>query len=852
MSFPYIQRFLKVIGTTALCAVPVAAQNSAIQLFGPVNVRLSRAGAGNGANQVIFNSTTLSLSCTESPITAVLSSSPNPSTAGSAGDVLVDNNIDISNLTTGTLPVNVCGGSTSSSAEVPTQNCFNSTYQNAASAGTLTGVDPDTLASTGGVQPIDISSFLTNGMQQIKIDLADQGGYVASSSLYLNTNCTFGGVNGPANISGNTIPPNNPAPAQLNQSFNFDSVPNQAIGFQYNLGGAQTAGTLKIDSSGVSPQVTDLGLDPFVAFPLLVSGTSFATSSCLVHSGELVNGAPACKLFTLQCTTGTGSNASGAQCPVSSLSNEVLQDVFDGPAFTLPDISTPGGPTFHQGLGFLMAAEGWQGGPCSFDPASGLQNELCPQNLLTTFTGPGVFTSSGQTTHPNSTFISIAQVPEDLTSVTLTNSTGNPATLGPGNWTNNPEPYVQLSSQPPNLARAAIPGATSFVAAPITSITYGISPGPTAPAPGTTGSSDTILGNSQACPVPTVPPVPFDPPASTFTPPLQPLGNLQDGSYLLHYYATDCAGTEELKFLQDNTGSWSTNFYTYSINIDTVPPTVSSGPTLSAAGPYYAGQVVTATYACADDRSGVVRCGSQTFAPGTLQTGTLTTAVPTSSGGSQTFTVLAVDAAGNQTSKSVTYDVNLDSQISFNLIPSTTIYPLGTGVLIHLANTHGHVPAGTVKIMEANTTLATLTLSNGGAISLAGAGLSAGKHHLYAAYSGDSFNPAGLSAPATVSVLPTPVGLSLSCSNPKIAVGTNFACAVSANSLAEPTQGSITYSLDGGAPVVLPLTSGRANISIPSPKVGSHSLVVSYPAQTNYGAANPITEKFSVIAPPAS
>ena len=828
MNFRFINHLFKVIGTTALCAVPMVAQNSAIQLFGPVNVRLSQSGAGSGSNQVIFNSSTLSLTC-PSPITAVLSSS-----ADGSGNVLVDNNI---NVTKGILPVNVCQGS-----------CFTSSYQNAASAGTLTGVDPDTITSTGGVSPIDISSYLVFGTQQITINLADQGGYEASSSLYLVTNCTSGGVNGPANISGNTIPPNNPAPAQLNQSFNFDSVPSQAVGFQYNLGGAQNAGTLTIDPSGASPQVTDAGLDPLVAFPLLVSGTSFATSSCLVHSGELVNGAPGCKLFTLQCTTGSGSNASGAQCPVSSVANEVLQDVFDGPPFTLPDIPTPSG-TFHQGLGFLMAAEGWPGGPCTFDPASGLQNELCPQNLLTTFAGPGIFTSSGQTTHPNSTFISIAQVPEDLTSVTVTDNAGHPVTIGPGSWTNNPSPYVQLSSRPPNLAGTTVPGATAFVAAPIASITYGISAGPNAPAPGTTTASDILLANStQACPAPTAP---TDPLATTFTPPLQPLGNLSDGSYLLHYFATDCAGTEELKFLQDNTGSWSTNFYTYPINVDTVAPTVSSGPTLSAAGPYYAGQVVTATYACTDDRSGVVRCGGQTFAPGTLQTGSITTTLPTSAAGSQTFTVLAVDAAGNQTSQSVSYQVDLDTQISFSLVPNTTIYPLGTGVLIHLANTAGHVPSGTVKIMEAGTTLATFKLSNGGVISLVGAGLSAGTHHLYASYSGDKYNPAGFSAPATVNVEPTPVVLVLACSNGKIVAGSSFACTVEADSLAEPTQGSINYSLDGGASVVLPLSSGRAKISIPSPTVGSHSLVVNYPAQTNYGAANRVTEKFSVTAPPA-
>ena len=838
-----LARIAQAFGSFALCAVPVFAQNS-VQLFGPVNVRLSQSNAGTGLNQVIFNSTTLNLTCPPSPV-AVLSSAANATPATSV-NLLVDNNIFVSNLTTATLPVNVCQGGV---ADGSTQDCFGGNYQGQASAGQLNGVDPDTFVTTGGVPAIDISSFLTSGTQQIRIDLADQGGYVASSSLYLNTSCTSGGVNGPATLSGNTIPPSNPAPAQLNQSFNFNSTPNQAVGFQYDLGGAQTAGTLTINQSGVNPLVTDSGLEPLVAYPLLVTGTSFATSSCLVHSGELLNGVPACKLYTLQCTTGTGSNASGAQCPVSTMANEVLKDVFDGPPFTLPDIPTPNGPTFHQGLGFLMAAEGWLGGPCIFDPASGLQGELCPQNLLTTFTGPGLFSSAGQTTHPNSTFISIARVPEDLTSVTLTDSTGHPVSLGPGNWTNNPSPYAVLSSQPPNLIGTAVPGAATFVAAPIASITYGVSAGPNAPAPGTTTASDTVVANTvQACPAPTAP---TDPLATPFATGPQPLGTAGDGSYLLHYYATDCAGTEELKFLEDNTGSWSTNFYTYAINIDTVAPQVASGPTLSAPGPYYPGQAVTVSYACTDDRSGVVSCGNQTFAPGTTQTPTITTSLPTSSGGSQTFTVVAVDAAGNRTSKSVNYLVNLDSQLSFTLIPPTTIYPIGTGTVVRLANTHGHVPSGSVAILEGSKTLTTLKLSNGGALALVGSGLSAGTHTLYASYLGDSYNPAGFSTPVTLKILPTPVLLAVSCSNSKVAAGGTFACAVNADSLAPPTQGSITYSLDGGTPFTRPLASGRATVSLPNVGAGSHSLTIGFPTQGNYGAAGAATEKFTVSAAPA-
>ncbi len=135
-------------------------------------------------------------------------------------------------------------------------------------------------------------------------------------------------------------------------------------------------------------------------------------------------------------------------------------------------------------------------------------------------------------------------------------------------------------------------------------------------------------------------------------------------------------------------------------------------------------------------------------------------------------------------------------------------------------------------------------------LSLVGVGLSAGTHQLYVSYGGDSFNPAGLSAPATLNVLPTPVGLTLSCSKAQIVAGSVFACAVKADSLIGPAQGSITYALDGGSPVALPLGAGRATVTFPNPAVGSHSLVVRYPAQTNYGTANPVTERFTVTGLP--
>ncbi len=650
--------------TFLIAAVPaLRSQTNSIQLFSPVNVRASANGTGFGASKVAFNSATLSLNCSASPIQATLSS-----TSDSTGNVLVDNYINLTVTPasgTPSAPVNVChGGIVETTPDGVTQDCFNSTYRAAASSGSLTGQPPN--PATGGVPAVDISGkLLAATAQTLKLDFVDTGVYLTNSAVYLNTNCTQLGVTGPAKVTGNPMSATNPTGAQLAQDFTFDSSPDQRINFGYDLTAAQTAGHLTI-ANGAIPNTADLPIDPATFRSIYLPGTSFATSTCLVHTGELLaDGTSACKLYTLSCQVGTGASSTGAQCPISQLRNEVFQDEFDGPAFTLPDIAIPNGPTFHQGVGFLMAKEGWLGGLCTFDPAANLGNLLCPQNLLTNFSGPGFYVGTGLGTHPNSTFISVAPVPEDLTTVTV-------AGQHPGGWINSQSAAVTFSSQPPILAslQPALPGQSACVPASIASITYGTAATSSLPQPepGTPISTDTTLAN----PTPCGPGVP----ALTFTPPPQNVVFPADGNYLLHYFSQDCAGTQELKFLQDANLSWSTSFYTIPVNVDTVAPTVASGPTLSpapssngsVANSYTLNQHVTATYSCTDDRSGIATCGTSTFPTGTLNTGTLTSTIDTSSTGPKTFTVNAIDAAGNQSSASVTYQVVASSPSNLALI----------------------------------------------------------------------------------------------------------------------------------------------------------------------------------------
>jgi uncharacterized repeat protein (TIGR01451 family) len=625
---------LQSLAAVCIATTAYTASAQSIQLFSPVNVRVSTQGTSYSSPNT-FNTTLLNLSCPSSPQAAISSS------ADGTGNVLVDNYIS---LQVGEAdPVNICNG-----------NCFNSWYQTQASAGNLTNQDPDNFVSNGGVPPIDISSYFSPGAVQAQIGLVDQGSFLTSSTLYLVTNCSSAGIAGPGLVTGNPISAGNPTSGQLAQNYSFNSTTNQQVQFTYDLTAAQNAGTLSITDMS-TPSTADTPLNP-ATFPGYVNGTSFATANCLTHTGELYNGSPACKLYTLTCQIGSNAAQAGALCPASTQRNEVFQEQFDGPAFSLPDIAGTNGLTYHQGVGFLEAAEGWGGvggGSCTFDKNSGIAQQLCPQNTLVNFSGPGLYKSGGSGQNPNSTFITVAPVPEPLTSVSVTG-------LQTANWINTHSPTVNFTSTPP-----AISSNNNFVAAPIETLTYGISLASSVPQPPAPVPNDTTLTNNGACPAPQ-----GSAPANPFTPPAQTVSVSADGNYVLHYYAKDCAGTQELQFLQAG-GSWSTAFYTYPINVDTVNPVVATGPTLSpppstnngVANSYLVGRAVTATYSCTDTaspivNSGVVKCGTATFPVGTLNTGNVSSPVNTSTAGSQTFTVNAVDAAGNTaTPASVTYQV---------------------------------------------------------------------------------------------------------------------------------------------------------------------------------------------------
>jgi hypothetical protein len=112
-----------------------------------------------------------------------------------------------------------------------------------------------------------------------------------------------------------------------------------------------------------------------------------------------------------------------------------------------------------------------------------------------------------------------------------------------------------------------------------------------------------------------------------------------------------------------NAAGLATSASPLTLKLDKTAPTISiSAPTSGAS--YDLGQPVAAAYACADARSGLASC-----------TGPVANSanIDTASAGGKTFTVTAVDAAGNSTTQSVGYDVVACHYLKFTASPSTVL-----------------------------------------------------------------------------------------------------------------------------------------------------------------------------------
>ena len=376
-------------------------------------------------------------------------------------------------------------------------------------------------------------------------------------------------------------------------------------------------------AAGTQMQVTNQAIVPASWQPTWVPGTPFATSSCWPHTGETNN----CKLYIDLCTNNSNTPGSatpaGVNCPTSNPPSIVVTDNFNGPKID-PNSLPP-----NTGFGLLEAPDNWQGGPCVFPAPNTAQP--CPTNVLTSLTGDP--SPAGTVPHFNSTFIAVYGVPQPGTSIAL-----NPAANGNG-WINNNSmgnPSVSATFTTSTQAPPS-PNPNSYVQPNVAQLSYSFS---------NTAPPSVLIPN-------TVLPAPVPPSAVTsYTFPVQTLGSLPDGRYLLNYQGQDDHGTRELVFTLAN-NNYSTTGKTLAVNIDTTKPTES----VSLTSNVFLNSPNSANYTCSDTLSGVATCGAQSYSPAVSTTPNVNVPLSTSGVGSHAFSVTAVDAAGNTSTTSLSYNV---------------------------------------------------------------------------------------------------------------------------------------------------------------------------------------------------
>ena len=264
-------------------------------------------------------------------------------------------------------------------------------------------------------------------------------------------------------------------------------------------------------------------------------------------------------------------------------------------------------------------------------------------------------------------------------------------------------------------------------------------------------------------------------------------------------------------------------------NFDLQPPTIT-GPTFSYPGPYFVGgPPVTVTFTCSDGAgSGVASCtGSGPASSG----GTLNTSTP----GTYTFTVTAIDNVGNQSTSSAMYTVeNTNSAVTLTSTPNPSVSGKPVTFTATVSSSSGK-PTGLVVFLIPNGTapLGSAFLKSGVAVFKTSA-LPAGSDPIVAVYGGDATH-GGSSSPVLNQVVQAPTTTSLTSSpNPSTFGQTVLFTATVTSSIGPPPNGEVTF-LEGTTVLGTGTVSeGTATFSTSTLSVGKKSIKAEYGGDTYF------------------
>ncbi len=414
---------------------------------------------------------------------------------------------------------------------------------------------------------------------QTTLNLATQLNLTANGSAYIGFTAATGGSvenNDVLSWSFSSLPL---APITINQPLqptttNFNYTPTLSSIADYSQSGLNLSAFTGVVMQGTVQSITD------TQFATLVSNTPFQGTTC--QRQDTGGGNYACVLTTDLCTTSANSTASGANCPNTGTNALInVSNTYNLDPSQKPIIA----PGYIMGSDNVLTCEN--------------QDNVC-KGLVNVFAGISgdLATTNGKTNNFNSTLFPILGVVQPSTAATTT-----PA-LNQG-WTNQSVTLNFNSTDvvPSNNTNPPSPLPT------VTSINYSAT-GANLPSP----VSGTIPGQTGSIVIP----------------------NTAQGATVLTFYGTDSAGT--IESITTNTGGQvSSASPTFTIQVDTIPPTVSCTP------PALAWQAADVVVPCtASDNAG----GSGVVGPASFN---VTTNVPigTETNTATTSAVTVQDIAGN-------------------------------------------------------------------------------------------------------------------------------------------------------------------------------------------------------------
>jgi pectin methylesterase-like acyl-CoA thioesterase len=151
----------------------------------------------------------------------------------------------------------------------------------------------------------------------------------------------------------------------------------------------------------------------------------------------------------------------------------------------------------------------------------------------------------------------------------------------------------------------------------------------------------------------------------------------------------------------------------------------------------------------------------------------------------------------------------------------------------------GAIPTGTYTLSDGAKTLGTGTLDASGNAYLTTNQLTSGAHNITLTYSGDAnFNGSSTATPFVLTIGGTQTTVSITTPTPAYGSPVNVTATVAQGGAATtPVTGTISLTVDNGAPTMMPVSGGTANFNLSGLSAGVHSLVAVYSGDANNGSS---------------